>query len=119
AQRALTIRERAFGPDHPDVARSLNNLANVLGSTGDYAGARRLQERALAILEKALGPDHPDVAKSLNNLGRLLLATGDYAGARPRPPGRREEPEQPRKPAREHRRLRGGAAALRTGAGDR
>jgi len=83
AQRALTIRERAFGPDHPDVARSLNNLANVLGSTGDYAGARRLQERALAILEKALGPDHPDVAKSLNNLGRLLMATGDYAGARP------------------------------------
>ena len=27
AQRALTIREKTLGPDHPDVARSLNNLA--------------------------------------------------------------------------------------------
>ena len=26
-QRALGIREKALGPEHPDVARSLNNLA--------------------------------------------------------------------------------------------
>ena len=29
AQRALTIQERALGPDHPDVALSLNNLARL------------------------------------------------------------------------------------------
>jgi flagellin-specific chaperone FliS len=26
AQKALNIREKALGPDHPDVAQSLNNL---------------------------------------------------------------------------------------------
>ena len=26
-KRSLAIREKALGPDHPDVAQSLNNLA--------------------------------------------------------------------------------------------
>lgn len=30
-QRSLAMREKALGPDHPDVAQSLNNLA-VLSS---------------------------------------------------------------------------------------
>jgi hypothetical protein len=29
AQRALAIREKTLGPDHPDVATSLNNLATA------------------------------------------------------------------------------------------
>ena len=29
-KRALAIREETFGPRHPDVASSLNNLARVL-----------------------------------------------------------------------------------------
>ena len=28
-KRALAIREKALGPDHPDVALSLNNLAGL------------------------------------------------------------------------------------------
>lgn len=28
--RAFTIREKVFGPGHPDVAKSLNNLGAVL-----------------------------------------------------------------------------------------
>jgi tetratricopeptide (TPR) repeat protein/CHAT domain-containing protein len=82
AERAVRIKEKALGPDHPDVARSLNNLANLLLLVGDYTGARPCFERALAIQEKALGPDHPDVARSLNNLANLLDDTGDYARAR-------------------------------------
>ncbi|MEM6783578.1 MAG: tetratricopeptide repeat protein, partial [Bacteroidota bacterium] len=83
AREALAILEAALGPDHPDVALSLNNLAFLLRATGDYAGARPLLERALAIRETALGPGHPRVATSLNNLAGLLEATGDYVGARP------------------------------------
>ena len=67
-ERALAIREKALGPDHPDTAASLNNLAVLLQAQGDLAAARPLYERALAICEKALGPDHPDTATSLNNL---------------------------------------------------
>ena len=29
-ERSLAIREKVLGPDHPDVASSLNNLAGLL-----------------------------------------------------------------------------------------
>ena len=29
-ERSLAIREKALGPEHPDVAQSLNNLAGLL-----------------------------------------------------------------------------------------
>ena len=61
----------AAGPDHPDVARSLINLAALYRFMGRYAEAVLLFRRGLAILEKQLGPDHPDVATSLNNLASL------------------------------------------------
>ena len=82
-ERALGIREKAFGPDHLNTAPSLNNLARLLQDQGDLAAARPLYERALAIREKLLGPEHPDTAMSLNNLATLLEAQGDLAAARP------------------------------------
>jgi len=81
-ERALAIDERAFGPDHPNVARDVNNLGLVLKDLGDLAGARAAYERALAIDEQAFGPDHPQVAIFVNNLGRVLQDLGDLAGAR-------------------------------------
>ena len=82
-ERALAIREKLLGPEHPDTATSLNNLAALLQEQGDLAGARPLYERALAIREKLLGPEHPDTAVGLNNLAGLLYTQGDFAGARP------------------------------------
>jgi len=63
AKRALTLAEKAFGPDHPRVGTSLNNLAALYQGQGRYAAAEPLYKRALAISEKALGPDHPDVSQ--------------------------------------------------------
>jgi len=82
-ERALAIKEKALGPDHPDTALSLNNLGALLDSMGNLAEARPYYERALAIREKALGPDHPDTAQSLNNLGGVLGAMGEYKDALP------------------------------------
>ena len=79
SQRALAIREKALGPDHPDTARSLNNLGYLLQAMGDLPAARPFYERALAIREKALGPHHPDTALSLNNLAVLAYYEGDFA----------------------------------------
>ena len=76
ARRSLSIYEKALGPDHPNVAISLNNLAGLYNDLGDYSKAEPLYKRSLAIREKALGPDHPDVAISLNNLAGLYLADG-------------------------------------------
>ena len=75
AKAALKVAEQNVGPDHPNVATSLNNLAELYHTQGDYAKAEPLYKRALAILEQALGPDHPDVATSLENLAGLYRVT--------------------------------------------
>jgi tetratricopeptide (TPR) repeat protein len=82
-ERALAIREKVLGPEHPDTATSLNNLAVLVQAQGDLVGARPLLERALAIREKVLGPEHPDTATSLSDLAVLVEAQGDLVGARP------------------------------------
>ena len=83
AQQVLAIREKALGPDDPDVATALNTLAILYINQGRYADAEPSVKRALAIYEKALGPDHPSVAMALNNLATLYYNQGRYAEAEP------------------------------------
>ena len=68
AKMALQVAEQSLGPDHPNVANSLNSLAGLYRTQGQYTQAEPLFKRSLAIWEKALGPNHPDVANSLNSL---------------------------------------------------
>ena len=74
-QRALDIREKALGPDHPNTATSLNNLAALYDNQGRYEQAEPLYQRALAILEKAR-PCHPNLASCLDNYAALLQQMG-------------------------------------------
>ena len=83
AEDSLQLAERAVGPDHPNVAVSLSNLAMALEATGDYSRLEPLLTRALSIRERTLGPTHPDVGKSLTNLGRLKHFLHRYAEAEP------------------------------------
>ena len=76
-------REKALGPDHPDVASVAEQSRCTLSSPRSLCRAEPLYKRSLAIFEKALGPDHPDVAISLNNLAELYQAQGRYADALP------------------------------------
>src|SRR5208282_979627 len=55
AQESLRVAEATFGAEHPNVATSLNNLAELFREQGRYAEAEPLYQRALAIREKALG----------------------------------------------------------------
>jgi tetratricopeptide (TPR) repeat protein len=82
-ERALAIREKALGPEHPDVATSLDKLAVLYHVQGQSKKAEPSFERALAIREKALGPDHTAVASSLHNLARSHRVQGRYAEAEP------------------------------------
>jgi serine/threonine-protein kinase len=77
-ESALAIREKALGPDHPDVGDTLNDLGTIADEKGDYDQAERLLKRVLAIYEKALGPDHPNVAGALHNLAITTYLKGDY-----------------------------------------
>jgi tetratricopeptide (TPR) repeat protein len=70
--------EAELGPDHPDVATALYELAIELVCQGEYDEAEPLYRRALAILEKEHGPEHPLVLKCLSGLAVLLKQRARY-----------------------------------------
>jgi Tfp pilus assembly protein PilF len=75
------VTEKAFGPDHPDVAQALNNLAALCSRQGRNADAERLFKRSVVTFERTLGPNHPDLAGVLENLAGLYKDQGRYADA--------------------------------------
>ena len=77
-KRTLDIREKVQGPEHPDVARNLNNLALLYEGEGRYPAAEPIMKRALAIGEKSLGPNNPGIAGLLTNLAQLYGLQGRY-----------------------------------------
>ena len=80
-REAVNTKKQVLGSRHPEVARSLNNLGNLLRRRGQFAEAERLHLEALAIRRAVLGSAHPDVASSLNSLGALYYARGDLDAA--------------------------------------
>jgi tetratricopeptide (TPR) repeat protein len=82
-QRAIAIGEKTLGPEHPDLAVWLNNLASLYKNQSKYEEAEPLFKRAIAIGEKTLGPEHPDLATWLNNLATLYDDQGKYEEAEP------------------------------------
>ena len=72
-ERALAIKERHYGPEHPEVAITLFNLGIAYGDLGDTARKKALLERALVIFEHAFGREHAYTQKTQ----RLLQACED------------------------------------------
>lgn len=80
-KRALEIREKVLGKDHPDVAKQLNNLALLCQNQGKYEEVEYYYQRALEIYQTKLGPDDPNVAKTKNNLASCYLKQGKFKQA--------------------------------------
>ena len=75
------IDEHYYGPDHPRLATSLNNLASLLLYSKKLNEAEPIIRRAIAILEKTYGLDHPDVTYPLNTLALVLMEADRLAEA--------------------------------------
>ena len=82
-EQLIALAKSAFGPENPDYALCLNNLAVLYESMGEYTKAEPLYMEALEIDRKALGDSHPDYALALNNLAALYHSMGEYAKAEP------------------------------------
>ncbi len=82
-ERALALQQKALGPEHPEIANTLNNLGNALRELGRFAEAREQYTRALALQEKVLPPEHLDHAEILLGMGRLGLEEHRPADALP------------------------------------
>ena len=83
AKHGLAKSKTVFGEASAHFARSLNNLATLLETQGDYLAAEPLYQEALAICKKVFGENHPDYASSLNNLAGLYVSMGNYKAAEP------------------------------------
>jgi len=81
AVHALELARRVFPAQHPLVAVSLNNLAQILRFEGHYLEAEAKYREAISAWEHALGPQHPDTAKGVMNLAALYSVRGREAGA--------------------------------------
>ena len=82
-RRALAIDEKSFGPEHPNVATGLNNLAELLQDTNRLAEAEpsdapRARHRREELRARASQRRH-----RLNNLAQLLQDTNRLAEAEP------------------------------------
>ncbi|MFT3836056.1 MAG: serine/threonine-protein kinase [Myxococcaceae bacterium] len=79
--KAVELRKKTLGPNHPLVARSLSNLGAALRAQGKYDDAIAAYKQAQGIEEAVLDPSHPAVAETLNNLGNALNDKGESGGA--------------------------------------
>ncbi len=70
-RRAISIGEKTLGPEHPNLATRLNNLAGLYQDQGKYAEAEPLYRRSLGIFEKVLGKGHPSTERVRANYAAL------------------------------------------------
>jgi tetratricopeptide (TPR) repeat protein len=78
---AATALENILPSNHPTLATSYNNLAEILKEGAQFEQALQFHKRALDILRSSLLPDHPDIATTLNNIGSIYLHMDDRAKA--------------------------------------
>ena len=68
-------------PTPRDTAKTINNLAVLFRSQGDFEQAESLYRRALSIFEHTLDVDHPDVLMCRENFEELRRnANAERAG---------------------------------------
>jgi eukaryotic-like serine/threonine-protein kinase len=82
-ERALEIRRRVLGEDHPDTLDTMNKLALAYKVAGKLDLALPLYQQTLTKRTAGLGPDHADTLTSMNNLARVYQALGQLDLALP------------------------------------
>lgn len=82
-RRALALDEAEFGPDHPEVAVDVHNLAWLANNRGRHEEALELLDRANAIRIATLGPDHFAIAVEHTLRASILVRMGRFDEAEP------------------------------------
>lgn len=73
---AARLQQATLGPDHLDLANTLNNLAVAHERSGQLDDAEREYRRAHAIAARSLPADDPLVTTSAQNLREFCAASG-------------------------------------------
>jgi eukaryotic-like serine/threonine-protein kinase len=82
-ERAVDLRKRVLGLDHPDTLTSMDELGVLYNLQGKYAAAEALLAQVLAARQRLLGSDHRDTLATMSDLGLAIAYGGDDARAAP------------------------------------
>jgi tetratricopeptide (TPR) repeat protein len=82
-QRAMDIRRRELGDEHPDTLSTIAALGAALNKLGEFKQALDYGEEALDARRRMLGNDHPDTLSSMNDVGNQLATQGRPGDAEP------------------------------------
>jgi tetratricopeptide (TPR) repeat protein len=82
--RALEIRQKLFGEQHPDTANSLNNVGYTYANMGNRSEALKYFMRSFDIIRQLLGEQHHKTATTLVNLIYSLTKLKRFQQARDR-----------------------------------
>jgi len=74
--KALDIRRRIDGADHPDTLKSMNDLGVLLHSQGRWSDAESIHRETVERRRRVLGDNHPHTVLSLGNLALALHSLG-------------------------------------------
>jgi serine/threonine-protein kinase len=77
-EHALAVQEKALGPDHLEVAITLDNVGAALRDANRTEESVTFFDRARRLGVQLLGPAHPQVAGYLSNRGEALNALRLY-----------------------------------------
>jgi tetratricopeptide (TPR) repeat protein len=80
-RRALAAAERAYGPDHPALARALVKLGEVLRRRELFEQAQEALDRALVLAERHRAEDPRARHVALDGQARLALSRGNLPRA--------------------------------------
>ena len=70
--RALEIRRRLLGEEHPDTLESMEQLARLLRARGRYDEAEAQFAKVLSIRRRTLGEEHPRTLYTMSRMAWLL-----------------------------------------------
>jgi serine/threonine-protein kinase len=80
-EKIIPLKEKTLGPDHPDLAYTLDDLGWVLSELGHPEQSIALHDRAISILVNHSDPSNPVIANAYGNKGDSLRKVGRYADA--------------------------------------
>jgi hypothetical protein len=75
-QKALAIRRKLLGEEHPETAQSYSSFGFNWNSQGRFKEAEGSYQKALNVFRKLLGEEHPETATCYVGLAAAFHAQG-------------------------------------------
>ncbi|GFE82393.1 hypothetical protein GCM10011487_43930 [Steroidobacter agaridevorans] len=77
-ERALELRRKHLGEDHPDTLKSQAFLVSIMIAEASFEEAEPLAKQTLERMTRVLGPEHSETLAHTGNLGLLLYERGKF-----------------------------------------